>query len=219
MTDIFNKTGSKIKTESSTSRPGSHYKMGSQRGTPQPAEETEEPPVREPTPVPRCSIYMQTIEWLIEVKAVPVSLPNMELFFYYLSLNLPHYFFFFLASLNIFWQLNIFQIRWNCKISQTNLNFYHSYLKHSLTYQIKQVQLNQLSCVHVIYILVIYISSLLRELWPMNCFHQWEVPHLDTTSTMLDWSFKRKNTRRLKIVWMRPYSLITRWHHNFQVYV
>lgn len=95
MTDIFNKTGSKIKTESSTSRPGSHYKMGSQRGTPQPAEETEEPPIREPTPVPRCSIYMQTIEWLIEVKAVPVSLPNMELFFYYLSLNLPHYFFFF----------------------------------------------------------------------------------------------------------------------------
>lgn len=81
MTDIFNKTGSKIKTESSTSRPGSHYKMGSQRGTPQPAEETEEPPIREPTPVPRCSIYMQTIEWLIEVKAVPVSLPNMELFF------------------------------------------------------------------------------------------------------------------------------------------
>lgn len=55
--------------------------MGSQRGTPQPAEETEEPPIREPTPVPRCSIYMQTIEWLIEVKAVPVSLPNMELFF------------------------------------------------------------------------------------------------------------------------------------------
>lgn len=51
--------------------------MGSQRGTPQPAEETEEPPIREPTPVPRCSIYMQTIEWLIEVKAVPVSVPNI----------------------------------------------------------------------------------------------------------------------------------------------
>nr|XP_022331660.1 cilia- and flagella-associated protein 70-like isoform X20 [Crassostrea virginica] len=65
--------GSKIKTESSTSRPGSHYKMGSQRGTPQPAEEAEEPPVREPTPVPRCSIYMQAIEWLIEVKAVPFT--------------------------------------------------------------------------------------------------------------------------------------------------
>uniref|UniRef100_A0A8W8HWM7 Tetratricopeptide repeat protein 18 n=1 Tax=Magallana gigas TaxID=29159 RepID=A0A8W8HWM7_MAGGI len=67
------RSGSKIKTESSTSRPGSHYKMGSQRGTPQPAEETEEPPIREPTPVPRCSIYMQTIEWLIEVKAVPFT--------------------------------------------------------------------------------------------------------------------------------------------------
>nr|XP_022331661.1 cilia- and flagella-associated protein 70-like isoform X21 [Crassostrea virginica] len=67
------RSGSKIKTESSTSRPGSHYKMGSQRGTPQPAEEAEEPPVREPTPVPRCSIYMQAIEWLIEVKAVPFT--------------------------------------------------------------------------------------------------------------------------------------------------
>lgn len=63
-----------MKTDSSTSRPGSQYRMGSQRGTPQPAEETEEPPVREPTPVPRSSIYMQVIEWLIEVKAIPVSI-------------------------------------------------------------------------------------------------------------------------------------------------
>ncbi|XP_056020639.1 cilia- and flagella-associated protein 70-like isoform X5 [Ostrea edulis] len=65
--------GSKMKTDSSTSRPGSQYRMGSQRGTPQPAEETEEPPVREPTPVPRSSIYMQVIEWLIEVKAIPFT--------------------------------------------------------------------------------------------------------------------------------------------------
>lgn len=187
--------------------------MGSQRGTPQPAEETEEPPIREPTPVPRCSIYMQTIEWLIEVKAVPVSLPNMKLFFYYLSLNLPHYFFFF-GKFKYFLRIRYFSDK--MKLQNITDKFK---LKHSLTYQIKQLQLNQLSCVPVIYILVIYISSLLRELWPMNCFHQWEVPHLDTTSTMLDWSFKRKNTRRLKIVWMRPYSLITRWHHNFQVYV
>lgn len=33
----------------------------------------EEPPVREPTPIPRSSVYMQAIEWLLEVKAVPVS--------------------------------------------------------------------------------------------------------------------------------------------------
>lgn len=109
--DIFNKTGSKIKTESSTSRPGSHYKMGSQRGTPQPAEETEEPPIREPTPVPHCSIYMQTIEWLIEVKAVPVSVPNMELF-YYLSLNWPlfnpHNFFFGCTFLHVDYKMGVF---------------------------------------------------------------------------------------------------------------
>ncbi|XP_056020647.1 cilia- and flagella-associated protein 70-like isoform X13 [Ostrea edulis] len=67
------RSGSKMKTDSSTSRPGSQYRMGSQRGTPQPAEETEEPPVREPTPVPRSSIYMQVIEWLIEVKAIPFT--------------------------------------------------------------------------------------------------------------------------------------------------
>ncbi|XP_061173813.1 cilia- and flagella-associated protein 70-like isoform X1 [Saccostrea echinata] len=65
--------GSKIKTDSTTSRPGSQYRMGSQRGTPQPAEEVEESPVREPTPVPRSSIYMQAIEWLIEVKAIPFT--------------------------------------------------------------------------------------------------------------------------------------------------
>lgn len=67
------RSGSKMKTESMTSRPGSQYRMGSQRGTPQPEETTEEPPPREPTPIPRCSIYMQAIEWLLEVKAVPFT--------------------------------------------------------------------------------------------------------------------------------------------------
>lgn len=55
------------------SRPGSEYKRGSQRGTPQPEELPEEQPPREPTPVPTTTIYMQAIDWLLEVKAVPVS--------------------------------------------------------------------------------------------------------------------------------------------------
>jgi hypothetical protein len=37
-------------------------------------EASEETPPREPTPVPTSSIYMQAIDWLLEVKAVPVSL-------------------------------------------------------------------------------------------------------------------------------------------------
>lgn len=66
--------GSKLKSDSSMSRPGSQVKLGSQRGTPQPADDTqEEPPPREPTPIPRSSVYMQAIDWLLEVKAVPVS--------------------------------------------------------------------------------------------------------------------------------------------------
>ena len=56
------------------SRPGSHHKGGSMRGTPPPNEESEEMPPREPTPVPACSIYMHAIEWLLDVKAIPVSL-------------------------------------------------------------------------------------------------------------------------------------------------
>ncbi|CAC5385598.1 Cilia- and flagella-associated protein 70 [Mytilus coruscus] len=52
---------------------GSHHKVGSQRGSPQPHEETEEQPPREPTPVPACSIYMHAIEWLLEVKAIPFT--------------------------------------------------------------------------------------------------------------------------------------------------
>lgn len=67
-----------MKTESMTSRPGSQYRMGSQRGTPQPEETMEEPPPREPTPIPRCSIYMQAIEWLLEVKAVPVNIHYLQ---------------------------------------------------------------------------------------------------------------------------------------------
>ncbi|CAG2258083.1 Cilia- and flagella-associated protein 70 [Mytilus edulis] len=49
---------------------GSHHKVGSQRGSPQPHEETEEQPPREPTPVPACSIYMHAIEWLLEQRAL-----------------------------------------------------------------------------------------------------------------------------------------------------
>ncbi|XP_052768283.1 cilia- and flagella-associated protein 70-like isoform X5 [Mya arenaria] len=61
------------KSDSNLSRPGSEYKRGSQRGTPQPEETTEEQPPREPTPVPTSTIYMQAIEWLLEVKAVPFT--------------------------------------------------------------------------------------------------------------------------------------------------
>ncbi|XP_052097650.1 cilia- and flagella-associated protein 70-like isoform X3 [Mytilus californianus] len=66
-------SASRIKSDSSMSRPGSHHKVGSQRGSPQPHEETEEQPPREPTPVPACSIYMHAIEWLLEVKAIPFT--------------------------------------------------------------------------------------------------------------------------------------------------
>ncbi|XP_033734255.1 cilia- and flagella-associated protein 70-like isoform X5 [Pecten maximus] len=67
-------TGSKLKSDSSMSRPGSQLKLGSQRGTPQPADDTqEEQPPREPTPIPKCSVYMQAIDWLLEVKAVPFT--------------------------------------------------------------------------------------------------------------------------------------------------
>ncbi|CAG2193673.1 Cilia- and flagella-associated protein 70 [Mytilus edulis] len=64
---------SRIKSDSSMSRPGSHHKVGSQRGSPQPHEETEEQPPREPTPGSACSIYMHAIEWLLEVKAIPFT--------------------------------------------------------------------------------------------------------------------------------------------------
>ncbi|OWF40657.1 Tetratricopeptide repeat protein 18 [Mizuhopecten yessoensis] len=68
------RSGSKLKSDSSMSRPGSQLKLGSQRGTPQPADDTqEEPPPREPTPIPKSSVYMQAIDWLLEVKAVPFT--------------------------------------------------------------------------------------------------------------------------------------------------
>ena len=55
------------------SRPGSQLK-NSVRGTPVVGDaEHEELPPREPTPVPSMSIYMQAVEWLLEVKAIPVS--------------------------------------------------------------------------------------------------------------------------------------------------
>lgn len=64
---------SRVKSDSSMSRPGSHHKVGSMRGTPPPNEESEEMPPREPTPVPACSIYMHAIEWLLDVKAIPFT--------------------------------------------------------------------------------------------------------------------------------------------------
>lgn len=60
------------KSDSNVSRPGSEYRRGSARGTPLMEDTSEEPPPREPTPVPTSSIYMQAIDWLLEVKAVPV---------------------------------------------------------------------------------------------------------------------------------------------------
>ena len=61
------------KSESNLSRPSSQYRRDSARGTPQPEESSEDIPPREPTPVPTASIFMQAIDWLLEVKAVPVS--------------------------------------------------------------------------------------------------------------------------------------------------
>ncbi|XP_048244462.1 cilia- and flagella-associated protein 70-like isoform X2 [Haliotis rufescens] len=56
------------------SRPASQQKMASQRGTPQPAEDApEDIPPREPTPIPASSMYMQAVDWLLEVKAVPFT--------------------------------------------------------------------------------------------------------------------------------------------------
>ncbi|KAL3873547.1 hypothetical protein ACJMK2_036646 [Sinanodonta woodiana] len=57
-----------------TSRPSSQYRISRVGGTtPQVEESTEEPPPREPTPVPTSSVYMQTIDWLLEVKAIPFT--------------------------------------------------------------------------------------------------------------------------------------------------
>ncbi|XP_060604496.1 cilia- and flagella-associated protein 70-like isoform X23 [Ruditapes philippinarum] len=61
------------KSDSNLSRPSSEYRRGSARGTPQLEEASEETPPREPTPVPTSSIYMQAIDWLLEVKAVPFT--------------------------------------------------------------------------------------------------------------------------------------------------
>ena len=61
------------KSDSNLSRPSSEYRRGSQRGTPQPEDSSEDIPPREPTPVPTASVFMQAIDWLLEVKAVPVS--------------------------------------------------------------------------------------------------------------------------------------------------
>ncbi|XP_053401249.1 cilia- and flagella-associated protein 70-like isoform X9 [Mercenaria mercenaria] len=66
------KTG-RNKSDSNLSRPSSEYRRGSARGTPQMEEASEETPPREPTPVPTSSIYMQAIDWLLEVKAVPFT--------------------------------------------------------------------------------------------------------------------------------------------------
>ncbi|KAL5008723.1 hypothetical protein ScPMuIL_014304 [Solemya velum] len=63
----------KQKSEVSMSRPPSQMRPSSHRVTPQPAEEPEELPPREPTPVPTSSIYMQAIDWLLEVKAIPFT--------------------------------------------------------------------------------------------------------------------------------------------------
>ncbi|XP_041353572.1 cilia- and flagella-associated protein 70-like isoform X3 [Gigantopelta aegis] len=54
------------------SRPTSTQK--SQHDTPQPTDENlEDMPLREPTPVPTWSVYMQAVDWLLEVKAVPFT--------------------------------------------------------------------------------------------------------------------------------------------------
>ncbi|XP_052275784.1 cilia- and flagella-associated protein 70-like isoform X5 [Dreissena polymorpha] len=62
------------KSDNSVSRPGSEYKHGSVGETPHPPEESGgDQPVREPTPVPTSTIFMQAIDWLLEVKAVPFT--------------------------------------------------------------------------------------------------------------------------------------------------
>ncbi|ESO85468.1 hypothetical protein LOTGIDRAFT_229452 [Lottia gigantea] len=70
------KIGSALKTKGpesalSVSRPPSQQKVVSQRGTPLLTDDVvDDPPSREPTPLPSCSIYMQTVDWLLEAKAV-----------------------------------------------------------------------------------------------------------------------------------------------------
>ena len=73
MSKSFSYTPGRQKSESNLSRPSSQYRRDSVRGTPQPEESSEDIPPREPTPVPTASIFMQAIDWLLEVKAVPVS--------------------------------------------------------------------------------------------------------------------------------------------------
>ncbi|KAL8608639.1 hypothetical protein ACOMHN_002868 [Nucella lapillus] len=58
-----------------SSRPSSNIK-GSTRGTPvvgEGGEQSEEMAPREPTPIPAMSIYMQAVDWLLEVKAIPFT--------------------------------------------------------------------------------------------------------------------------------------------------
>ncbi|XP_074658992.1 cilia- and flagella-associated protein 70-like isoform X2 [Tubulanus polymorphus] len=56
-------------------RPASRQVPISMNATPQPGQEqeSEEPAAREPTPVPTTSIFMQTIEFLLEAKAMPFT--------------------------------------------------------------------------------------------------------------------------------------------------
>lgn len=60
------------------SRPTSQL-HGSIRGTPLSEHEPVDLPPREPTPAPKISIYMQAVDWLLTVKAVPVR-PHALLF-------------------------------------------------------------------------------------------------------------------------------------------
>jgi len=55
------------------SRPGSQQRERVGSRTPAESEHLEEPPAREPTPVPSCSVFMQAVDWLLDVKAIPFT--------------------------------------------------------------------------------------------------------------------------------------------------
>ncbi|XP_050413977.1 cilia- and flagella-associated protein 70 [Patella vulgata] len=64
-TDKVNSPGASV----SVSRTHSQQRVGKQPVTPQPTHIVKAIPSRDPTPLPACSIYMHTIEWLLESKA------------------------------------------------------------------------------------------------------------------------------------------------------
>lgn len=93
---VSGQMGNRVKSNDNlASRPGSVHNPGAGEED----QEGESPPPREPTPVPSQTIYMQAIDFLLEVKALPVSFPPISGYWsigmegtwdFYLSLILNH---------------------------------------------------------------------------------------------------------------------------------